>query len=198
MSSPGQQPRQPGLSAKRVMLLTLPAVLVVLLWFRYPPLREYRLYLSETRPEVRLAWAEIRPSWTEDELAKRFPSVRKYCGPDYTGTPGAERICALDLQSVNGTPTMYANFMFSKNGLLKVATAIPWWSYAPAFQELKTTFGEPYASQVWWHSGVRLHGWQLDDGAAIFYNRDRSLNPMDPNSIQWLSASACGPRGCFH
>ena len=198
MSPPGQQPRQTSVSAKRIILLALPAVVVLLLWFRYPPLREYRLYLSEKRPEVGLVWKEVSSTWTEEYLAKRFPGVQKYCGPDYTGTPHAERVCALDVRSINGTPTMYANFMFSKNRLIKVATAIPWWSYEPGYQEIKMTFGEPYASQDWWHSGVRLHGWQLEDGAAIFYNRDRSFNPMNANSIQWLSAAACAPKGCFH
>lgn len=198
MSSPGQQPPEASISVKRIVLLALPAAVILVLWFRYPPLREYRLYLTEDRPEVQLPWNEISSRWTEEDLAKRFPTVNRYCAADYTGTPKAERVCALDLRSINGTPTMYANFMFSKDRLIKVATAIPWWSHEPAFQEVKVAFGPPYASQVWWHSGVRLHGWPLGGGAAIFYNRDRSLNPLNTNSIQWLSAEACAPKGCFN
>jgi hypothetical protein len=178
--------------------MLLPTLIFLLLWVRYPPLREYRLYLFDTRPEAKIDWSAIRSNWTETDLAQKLPGTRIVCSADYTGTPGVDRVCASDLHALNGTPTMYVNFLFSNGQLFKVATAIPWWSHEPGLRELNAVLGPPDATQDWWHSGVRLHGWKLQDKSAIFYNRDRSFNPLEPNSIQWLSAGACGPGACLN
>ena len=52
-------------------------------------------------------------------------------------------------------------------------------------------------SQVWPLDGVRLHGWDLGNGSAVFLNRDRPLNPFQWNGIYWRSATACRQQGCF-
>jgi hypothetical protein len=198
MPSPGEQPRASVVSLGRLLMLLLSALVILFLWFRYPPLREYRLYLSDARPDARIDWKAIRGDWIEADLARELPGERIVCSADYTGTPKVDRVCSLDLHALNGTPTMYVNFLFSKGRLFKVATAIPWWSHGPGWRELTARLGSPHATQSWWHSGVRLHGWKMQDESAIFYNRDRSFNPLEPNSIQWLSASACAPRACLN
>jgi hypothetical protein len=198
MPSPGKQSNAGQLSIRRLLVLLIPAAIIMVLWERYPPLREYRLYLSEDRPDGNLNWAELSADWTEVGLQRRLPDIRITCYADYTGTPNADRVCVADVNKLNGVPTMYVNFIFSKDRLLKAASAIPWWSHDPGFQDLTSRFGAPYTSQRFWHSGVRLHGWKLENGASIFYNRDRSLNPLSPNSIQWLSAENCAPGQCIN
>jgi hypothetical protein len=57
--------------------------------------------------------------------------------------------------------------------------------------------GEPVGAQSLPAAGVRLLGWRLDDGAAVFYNRDRPLNPLERNGIYWVSARHCRASPCF-
>lgn len=164
---------------------------------RYPPLQEYRLYLTEPRVAASLPWRELNTSWNESNVRQRFAGLPVRCYADGSGMPGATRTCAVDLRSLNGVPAMYANFFFSQKGLLRVAIAIPWWSHSAGFASLHQEFGEPAATQTHSFAGVRLHGWKLADGAGVFCSADRPINPLEPSSIQWVSAEACGAAPCI-
>lgn len=163
----------------------------------YPPIQEYRLYLTQPREAASLPWRELNASWDESTVRQRFVGFPMRCYGDGSGIPGANRTCAVDLGSLNGVPAMYANFFFGQKGLLRVGIAVPWWSHTASFASLHQEFGEPDATQTRFIAGVRLHGWKLADGAGVFCNVDRPINPLEPNSIQWVSAAACGAGPCI-
>lgn len=197
-TSPGEQttPR----SGSKLLLLVLLALVLVALWARntrYPPIREYRLFLSEERRHADLPWELLSESWSEADFQRQFSGYPVRCGPDHTGTPGVTRSCSVDLKALNGVPTMYANFLFADGKLHRVAGVTPWWSHASGLEALQINYGKPHVTQVTARSGVRLHGWKLENGAFLFYNRDRDLNPLEPNSTQWFSPTACAPRACI-
>ena len=196
--SPGEQKTPRRVSPARVLVLLLPALAAFWLWnTRYPPIREYRLYFSEDRKSADLPWHLLSEFWSEADLKQHFTGYPVRCGSDHTGAPGITRTCAVDLSSLNGVPTMYLNFLFSGNKLKRVATATPWSSHSTGLRTLITTYGNPQVTQEYPHSGVRLHGWKLNGGGYVFYNRDRGLNPLEPSSTQWLAPSACSPRPCI-
>ena len=198
-SSPRKQKSYKRPTLLRVLLLLLTALALLWIWnTRYPPVREYKLFLSETRLDADQPWHLISESWSEADVKRRFSSYPIRCGADYTGTPKITRICAIDLKSLNGVPTMYINFLFAGDRLQRVATAVPWWSHAKGLRALNAAYGPAHATQDEEHSGVRLQGWKLQGGGSVFYNLDRSINPLETNSTQWLGESACAPRACIH
>jgi hypothetical protein len=44
-----------------------------------------------------------------------------------------------------------------------------------------------------WDEGVRLVGWQLPNGSAVFYNRDRPFDFTQFNGIDWASPRPLAP-----
>jgi hypothetical protein len=196
--SPGEQSTGAKLTRPHTLALLLCAAVLLWLWnTRFPPVREYRLFLSEDRRSADLAWDLVSESWSEAEVRSRFTGYPIRCDANYTNAPKITRICAVDLKSLNGVPTMYVNFLFAGDKLQRVATAAPLWSHAKGLSTLRATYGNPLITQDYARSGIRLHGWKLRDGGAIFYNRDRELNPLEFNSTQWLGPSACAPRPCI-
>jgi hypothetical protein len=164
---------------------------------RYPPIREYKLYFTEERRDAALDWQNLSESWTEAQVRAQFTGYPIRCIPDETRVPGITRMCVVDLKSLNGVPTMTANFLFKQDRLSRVATSIPWWSHARGLSSLTASYGTPHATQVHPVAGVRLQGWKLPTGGAVFYNMDPELNPLQTNSTQWLGPSACAPRPCI-
>jgi hypothetical protein len=195
--SPGEhRSRKPSLL--RILALLVPALGALWVWnTRYPPVREYRLYLTENRPNADLPWHAITESWTEADVKRHFQGSLVRCVPDETGIPGVTRLCVADIRALNGVPTMTVHFLFSGEKLSRVASNIPWWSHESGYEALVTTYGAPHASQEVPHSDVRLHGWRLVGGGALFYNREPPRNPLSTNSIQWSSPSACRQTGCI-
>lgn len=196
--APGEQDTPSGVSPWRLAALLLPMLLVIWVWnTRFPPVREYTLYLTEDRKPAELPWEEVREDWSEAEVSRRFASYPVRCEPDYTGMPQITRVCTVDVKCFNGTPALYVSFMIAGSTLQRVAPMVPWWSHAAGLAALKSAHGVPSASQQTWHAGVRLHGWKLPNGAAVFYNRDRPLNPLQPNSAQWVGPAACRQTSCI-
>ena len=195
---PGKQPATPLLSARRVLILLLLGLIAVWFWTtRYPPVREYRLYLFEERPDATLAWESLSHAWTEARVKEHFRGAPIRCLPDESGTPGIKRVCAVDLRRLNGVPTMSVNFLFSDVGLQRVATNIPLWSHRRGLDALVKAYGEPDAGQSRPVSGVRLLGWQLPGRSAVFYNRDPDFSPLMTNSTQWTGPTACNGGPCL-
>ncbi len=185
-------------SISRILLLLVPACAGLWLFTtRWPPVLEYRLYLTEDRKIADVPWELLSGSWSERELTRRLEGYVVRCRADHTGVPGVSRTCAVDLKALNGVATMYANFLFVDDRLERVASAVPWWGHSEAINQLLQRYGQPQATQAEERAGVRVHGWILSNGSYVFVNRDRGLNPLEPSSIQWLSKDACAPRPCI-
>lgn len=189
---------QQGKVSPRLALLTV-LVIVFAIWFvrsNEGQATEYRLYLSEDRPAIELRYDELAESWTEQTLKNRFPKLPIRCYSDSSHGLG-DRVCALDVVSNNRIPTMFISFFFAKGQLTAVSFNIPWWTHGDAFDDIVANFGQPHAGQFLPYGGVRLYGWKLPTGAAIFYNRDRPLNPLQWNSVFWNSPELCARQRCF-
>lgn len=198
MRSPGEQTRTPPVSLRRVLIaLLVCAVLAAVLFTQRRNLNEYRLYLTEDRKAASIDLTALSEDWSETRLREHFMDIPVNCYP-YRGPLAVQRACAVDVASVNGVPAMYMSFFFAGGRLDQLSISVPWWSHGAAHENLFTLLGEPTASQLLPHEGVRLHGWKLGNGAAMFLNRDRPLNPFWWNGIHWRSATACKRDGCFH
>lgn len=193
----GTKSEAKGISAFRILLVVAAAIVVV--WFvraHDGEAEEYRRYLSEDRPAIALGYEELSGDWTERTLKERFPNLNVRCYTD--GSHGlGDRACALDVVSNNGVPTMFISFFFAHGHLNAAAFNVPWWAHGDALDDIVAKYGEPYAAQLLPHSGVRLMGWKLSDGRALFYNRDRDINPLIWNSVFWNSAEHCARNRCF-
>jgi hypothetical protein len=191
---------KPRPERNRTRLVVIGLLVVVLaVWFlrsNEGEAKEYRLYLSEDRPAISLRYDELSGSWTEQTLRERFPKLSIRCYADSSHGLG-DRVCAMDVLSNNGVPTMFISFFFAKGQLAAAAFNIPWWAHGDALDHITASFGEPHSAQLLPRNGVRLYGWELPDHGAIFYNRDRSFNPLQWNSVFWNSAAFCARSGCF-
>lgn len=158
--------------------------------------REYQRYLSEDRPAITLRYDELSGEWTEQSLKERFQKLGVRCTSDAPRGIG-DRACSIDVISNNGVPTLYIAFFFTKGRLNAASFNIPWWAHNDALDNLAATYGLPYGEQDRAYSGVRLIGWKLPGGGALFYNRDRDINPMMWSSVFWNSAEHCARERCF-
>ncbi len=197
MLSPGEQPRTPSLGPRRLwVLLLFTALLAVYLQTQAGNILEYRLYFTEDRRAAQLSLLELHEGWSEATLRQRFAGHPVTCEP-YRGDMKVQRACAVDVGSLNGVSALFLSFFFADGRLSHVSVNVPWWAHRAALKSLVDSFGQPVASQRLPHQGVRLHGWSLANGAAVFMNRDRPLNPLSWNSIHWRSASSCRSEGCL-
>jgi hypothetical protein len=186
-----------SISLPRILLAVL--VIAAAAWYlqRYSgEAREYWLYFTENRPTIDLRYGELTGDWTEQSLQARFPKLRIRCYTDSSHGMG-DRACALDVDSNRGVPTLFVSFFFAKGRLNAVSFNVPWWAHGDALDDIVATNGEPYAAQERAYSGVRLAGWKLPNGSALFYNRDRDVNPLIWNSVFWNSPEWCARKHCF-
>ncbi len=196
MTSPGEQSQAPP-NARRIAFLLLLVALVAGYVFVYREhIEEYRLYFSSERQPVTFKYTDLSETWTEKTLHDRFRGFKVRCFHE-TGNPLGERVCGLDAKSHNGVPVLFLTFFFSAGQLSHVSINIPWWAHGEGRTAIESALGPPAARQLLPRSGVRLLGWQLPGGAALFYNRDRDMNPLIWNAIYWNSARSCKLRGCF-
>lgn len=197
MLSPGEQPRTRPVSLPIVfLLLCLCAGIAAWLFSQAGNLKEYRLYFTETRKPASLDISALSEEWTESSLKEHFSGYPVNCYP-YQGPLAVQRACAVEVNSTNGVPTLYMSFFFAGGHLDQVSVNVPWWSHRAAHEYLVTSLGSPFASQFLPRHGVRLYGWRLGNGSAVFLNRDRPINPLDWNAIYWRSATGCRQVGCF-
>jgi hypothetical protein len=180
-----------------IALLCIASVAAYLLVHR-DNLSEYIAYLTEDRKPVELSFGELSEDWTEEQVKVRFAAVpvQCYANPDPSMVLG-DRVCSVGVKANNGVPTFLMSFFFSSGRLSSASYVIPWWAHRQGRNSIVAAYGRPAAAQLLPWAGVRLVGWQLPGGAALFYNRDRPINPLEWNSMFWNSASACAKRGCF-
>jgi hypothetical protein len=193
----GEQSSHPPNRSLWAWLILLICALVAYAFFsRHSAIVEHRLYFTEDRRPVAFAFADLSEAWTEQTLRERFAGHSVSCHP-YTGELAVDRACAVYPKSHNDVPVLFISFFFAKQRLDQVSVNIPWWSYRAAVLSLDSSLGRPSAVQSQAISEVRLYGWRLANGAAVFFNRDRSSNPLIWNAIYWRSASACQKSACF-
>lgn len=159
--------------------------------------REYELYRTEKRPEATLQFEELSSIRSEADLKALLSGIQVNCRADWTGIEGATRSCSVDLKSLNGVPTMYVNFTFAGDRLIRASTAVPQDAHSQGQDYLEQRFGKPEAKQQSKVAGVRLAGWTLSDGSTLFYNRDPYREALQPSSIQWLPRDGCNGRPCI-
>lgn len=159
--------------------------------------REYRLYLTEKRPALDFRFDELSETWSEAELRQRFPEARITC---YKGAPAknlGDKGCYVDVSSHNGVRAMVVAFFFQDDRLDSASLTIPWWGHMDGLRSVLKLYGRPSGFQAEPVAGVRLVGWRLENGSALFFNRDRELNPVMWSGIYWTSKRSCARTGCF-
>jgi len=198
-STRGSSPRPSRLRRLvSIVILALCLVLLALVLLQPDNLRVYRLYFTEDRQPVTFRLNELSESWSEQTLKERFRGLPIRCEA-FHGPLLANRACAVDVKSYNGVPVLYISFFFSSGQMHHVSINIPWWSHRTAYRYLLHSLGDPDAGQFLPRSGVRLVGWRMPDGSAIFYNRDWIINPLQWNAVLWNSSTACdGRSGCIY
>ncbi len=195
--SPGEQERASPPSLRRVgLLLVVVVVATVVLFTARQSLREYWLYLTEDRPPIQFSFDELSEGWTEADLRTRFAGMKITCDQSFDRHLD-ERACFIDVQSHNHVPAMFVAFFFASGKLSRASVNIPWWAHDLGYKSLELAYGKSASSQARPIADVRLHGWPLKGGGAIFYNRDKPVNPLAWNAAFWNSASSCAKNSCF-
>lgn len=196
-SSPIKQAQSPSVSLRRIAILLLVGLAIFgLLMTQRAAIRQHQLYFTENRQDVSFQFAELSEAWTVNTLRKRFAGYPIHCYPN-PGDNLGDLACAMDVKSFNGLPALFISFFFDAGQLQQISINVPWWKHRAAYKYLVASIGPQTASQVLHQEGVRLHGWHLPDGAGVFYNRDKSRNPLQWNGIYWRSASSCTNNACF-
>ena len=193
--SPGEQPRSPPENPRRILALLLGgAALIVFIQLQWDLFKEYLRYFADDRTPVSLDFSTLSESWTERTLEQRFAGNRIDCAP-YQGSLRADRACAVNAGVTNGIPVLYASFFFLNGQLTQMVVNIPWWVHLDAYRQLTRSLGAPADALS---LGSDLHQWRLANGAAVYFNRRRSVNPLQWNAILWRSPSDCKLKpACF-
>jgi len=159
--------------------------------------REYRLYFTQTRPSTVLSYEEMSQDWSEGDVKARLSNAAFRC---YDNAPGEyldQRSCFADVSSHNGVSALSLAFYFAGGKLNHMSVQVPWWKHRSLVSLMRSAYGEPTAKQSRPVAGVRLVGWQLRSGNAMFLNRDQPMNPLSWSMVLWSSERACKAESCF-
>lgn len=193
---PQEASRLPPFNLLDLMVILAVLVIVVLvIQPRWRAVEEYRETLFGHQAPTVFKVSELSSAWTERTVRQRFPDSDLWCGP-YRGPMRMDRACDLKTQGYNGVSATRVAFFFKDGELREAVVHVASWAHADGYHHLVAEHGKPYASQALPVKGVRLHGWRLQDGAGIFYNRDRPTDPLETSAIYWRSAQDCRA-GCF-
>lgn len=197
MPPPSKRSSTTPINPLRIGLAVLFGVLVIAFSLTQKVnLNEYYLYLTEDRQPIAFQFSELSEDWTEQAIQERFSGLPLSCQSARVN-PRIDRACAVDVKSHNGVPAMFISFFFASGHLQEVAVNMPLWSREAARDSLVAALGRPSGAQLLPYDGVRLVGWQLHNGSAVFLNRGMPLMPPYRNAIYWRSSSACEADGCF-
>ncbi len=189
--------RSPLSRLVRLAVATLMLVVAALSLAFPDNVREYRLYLTEDRPSLVLSYEDISQDWTEAQIKERFGQLRFRCYDNRPGEHPDDRSCFAGIGAHNGSPAMSVAFYLANGKVNHVGITVPWWAHGRQTAQLVSAYGTPFAAQALPIAGVRLSGWKIPRGHAIFFNRDHSLNPLMWNLVLWSSERACLESGCF-
>lgn len=159
--------------------------------------REYRLYLTERRLPLDFSFDDLSGRVSEESLKRKFAAQQFRCYKNRAGEYIGDRSCFVDIESHNGASAMSAAFFFADDQLVSASINVPWWAHRKMRQSLLRLYGVPAVHQAKPVAEVRLEGWKLTDGSAVFFNREPSLNPVKWSGVLWKSTSWCEKAGCF-
>ena len=181
---------------KIIALLVLAMVAAVC--FAYPrQLEEYWLYATQSRPSTVLSYETMSQDWSEEEVKSRMHGIAFRCYDNRPGEYLDQRSCFADVSSHNGVAAMSLAFYFAAGKLNHMTVQVPWWKHRALARSMLAAYGQLTGAQAAPVADVRLVGWQLRSGNAIFMNRDQPLNPLTWSMVMWSSARSCEPNGCF-
>lgn len=192
-----RQPTHPFVLTLAIALVAMAGMYALLSLFYPEHVREYRLYLTDTRPALDFRFDELSEQWSEADLRKAFPHARIDCYKDAPAKNLGDKGCYVDVASHNGSRAIVAAFFFRQDQLDSASLTIPWWGHKDGLRSILRLYGRPTGFQSRPSAGVRLVGWQLANGSALFFNRDRELNPVMWSAIYWSSGRKCTQTGCF-
>ena len=159
--------------------------------------REFHLHFTTHRPQANFHLGFLSDQWSEDDLRQQLGWLTFRCHANAPGRYLDDRSCFADIRAFNHVTAMSLSFFFADGQLNRAAVQLPSWHHEEGFHMLRRMLGKPTGAQAKFSAGVRLIGWQLADGAAVYYNRDRPLNPLERNGIFWVSARHCRASPCF-
>jgi hypothetical protein len=183
------------LIAKIFSLAILLVVLSIAVLFP-SEIHEYQIYLFQPHPNMDFTFENVYEEWNELDLKARFPEVALRCQNEELAGGMGDRSCYADVKKHNDVSAMLVAFFFREGKLESATIHVPIWAHRNMFRDLLRTYGVPKGAQPKPINGARLIGWELLDGGAVFYNRDR-LSPIRWSAIYWSSHRACLRNGCF-
>ncbi|TVT47423.1 MAG: hypothetical protein FHP94_15180 [Denitromonas halophila] len=124
---------------------------------------------------------------TEAGVLRRFPELELRCqsAPADIQNLG-DRVCYNYAKRFDGYGAHFVAFFLRDGKLASMKVDVPWWWHAGMEKRLIERYGRPTGRQILPTGDQRLEGWQLAQG-SVFYNRDPDLNPLQWNTVYWMS-----------
>lgn len=134
-------------------------------------------------------------SLTEADVLRRFPELDLRCqaAPASVQNLG-DRVCYNYAKRFDGYGAHFVAFFLREGQLASMKIDVPWWWHAAMERRLIARYGRPTGRQTFPSGNQRLEGWQLAQG-AVFYNRDPDLNPLQWNTVYWMSEQQIAKNG---
>ncbi|QID16458.1 hypothetical protein G3580_01725 [Nitrogeniibacter mangrovi] len=125
---------------------------------------------------------------SESDVVRFAGEVPLRCDPMPPGNERlGDRVCHAYIRRFDEHRAYYVAFFFRDGRLASMKVDVPWWLHGLMETRLIAQYGPPQGRQLLPTNGERLEGWQLP-GGAVFYNRDPDLNPLQWNTVYWMSA----------
>ncbi len=132
---------------------------------------------------------DIQGGLTEAEIKQRFFTLPLHCSNNHiSGSKLGDRVCYTELKTYDGLPASFIVFFFHNGGLSSLKIDVPWRIHRKMKHRLFQHYGRPFVNDLLPLHGVRLVGWKLLHGNLI-YNLDPHINPLQWNTIYWISAA---------
>lgn len=164
-----------GVLAVLAVLVCLVAALGALSLDR---LESYYYYLRDDSPGVTMRYAQLSGQMDEAAVRKHFGDVFLICYNERSGPAGTDRLCHAAVDKADGESAMMLVAFFSKGRLTSTVVHVPWWVHGRWLDRVVGQYGKAN------RSNSTFLGWTLPNG-TLYYNRDRSLNPLEWNSLFW-------------
>ena len=128
----------------------------------------------------------------EQAIVASTPALRFRCGAmPLANRALGDRYCWAYVRSYEGVRALGVAYFFRQGRLESAKVDIPWWLHGLMANRLRHQFGEPTMIQHLPVGNQRLEGWRVANG-VILYNRDPDLNPLQTNTVFWMSRQHYG------